>query len=135
MEELIWRKEGERCERSYRSVETQTQAQQTQAQQTQAQQTQAQQTQAQQTQAPQTQAQQTQAQYDDINYINKHESEGFGQNNNNNNNNNKREQANDKINERFLIGKSIQNPFMTSNTYMDDIENQMNFLTPQKSNI
>ena len=105
MEELIWRKEGERCERSYRSVETQTQAQQ------------------------------TQAQYDDINYINKHESEGFGQNNNNNNNNNKREQANDKINERFLIGKSIQNPFMTSNTYMDDIENQMNFLTPQKSNI
>ena len=111
MEELIWRKEGERCERSYRSVETQTQA-------------------------PQTQAPQTQAQYDDINYINKHESEGFGQNNNNNNNNNnKREQANDKINERFLIGKSIQNPFMTSNTYMDDIENQMNFLTPQKSNI
>jgi hypothetical protein len=107
MEELIWRKEGERCERSYRSVETQ----------------------APQTQAPQTQAPQTQAQYDDRNYINKHESEVFGQNNN------KREQANDKINERFLIGKSIQNPFMTSNTYMDDIENQMTFLTPQKSDI
>jgi len=125
MEELVWRKEGERCERSYRQL-PETQAQQTQAQQTQAQQTQAQQTQAQQTQA---QAPQSLQHYDDVNFINRHEAEGFRQNNN------KREQANDKINERFLIGKSTQNPFMTSNSYNDDIEVQMNFLTPQKGDI
>jgi len=110
MEELVWRKEGERCERSYRQL-PETQAQQTQAQQTQA------------------QAPQSLQHYDDVNFINRHEAEGFRQNNN------KREQANDKINERFLIGKSTQNPFMTSNSYNDDIEVQMNFLTPQKGDI
>ena len=129
MEELVWRKEGERCERSYRQL-SDAQAQQTQAQQTQAHQTQAQQTQAHQTQAQQAQAQQAQpSEYNDTNYINRHEVEGFRQNNN------KREQANSKINERFLIGKSTQNPFMTSNSYNDDIEVQMNFLTPQKGDI
>jgi protein-serine/threonine kinase len=138
MEELVWRKEGERCERSYRQLSDaqaqQIQAQQIQAQQIQAQQTQAhaQQTQAQQiqAQAQQIQAQQTQpSEYNDTNFINRHEVEGFRQNNN------KREQANSKINERFLIGKSTQNPFMTSNSYNDDIEVQMNFLTPQKGDI
>jgi len=39
------------------------------------------------------------------------------------------------MNERFLIGKSIQNPFMSSNSYIDDIENQMNFLTPKKGDL
>ena len=109
MEELVWRKEGERCERSYRQL-SDTQAQQAQAQQAQAQQTQP-------------------SEYNDTNFINRHEVEGFRQNNN------KREQANSKINERFLIGKSTQNPFMTSNSYNDDIEVQMNFLTPQKGDI
>jgi hypothetical protein len=131
MEELVWRKEGERCERSYRQLpDTQAQAQQQQQTHAQAQQTHAQQQQTQ-AQAQQTQAQQTQSlhHYDDANFINRHEAEGFRQNNN------KREQANNKINERFLIGKSTQNPFMTSNSYNDDIEVQMNFLTPQKSDI
>ncbi len=110
MEELVWRKEGERCERSYR---TEPVAQQTQMQ--------AQQTQAQQTQAAQ--------QHNDMNSVHRQEPDGFRQNNN------KREQANDKINERFLIGTPNQNPFMTSTSYFDDIEVQLNYLTPQKGDI
>ena len=118
MEELVWRKEGERCERSYR---TDPVAQQTQVQ------MQAQQTQAQQ---QQTQGQQTQAhQHNDMNSVHRQEPDGFRQNNN------KREQANDKINERFLIGTPNQNPFMTSTSYFDDIEVQLNYLTPQKGDI
>ena len=46
---------------------------------------------------------------------------------------NKREEANSKINERYLIGQANQNPFMLSNNYVNDIEVQMNFLTPQRS--
>ena len=46
---------------------------------------------------------------------------------------NKREEASAKINERYLVGQATQNPFMPSNNYIQDIENQMNFLTPQKS--
>jgi hypothetical protein len=45
---------------------------------------------------------------------------------------NKRETANAKINERYLIGQATQNPFMPNNNYMNDIEVQMNFLTPNK---
>jgi hypothetical protein len=45
---------------------------------------------------------------------------------------NKREEASAKINERYLVGQANQNPFMPSNNYIQDIENQMNFLTPQK---
>jgi hypothetical protein len=111
MEELVWRKEGERCERSYR---TEPVAQQTQMQ-------------AQQTQAQQTQMQAQQ--HNDMNSLHRQEPDGFRQNNN------KREQANDKINERFLIGTPNQNPFMTSTSYFDDIEVQLNYLTPQKGDI
>jgi len=46
---------------------------------------------------------------------------------------NKREEASAKINERYLVGQATQNPFMPNNNYIQDIENQMNFLTPQKS--
>ncbi len=45
----------------------------------------------------------------------------------------KREEVSAKINERYLVGQATQNPFMPSNNYIQDIENQMNFLTPQKS--
>jgi hypothetical protein len=45
---------------------------------------------------------------------------------------NKRESASAKINERYLVGQSIQNPFMPNNNYANDLEVQMNFLTPQK---
>ena len=45
----------------------------------------------------------------------------------------KREEANTKMNERYLVGQATQNPFMSANNYANDIEVQMNFLTPQKS--
>ena len=45
----------------------------------------------------------------------------------------KREEANAKINDRYLVGQATQNPFMPNNNYVNDIEDQMNFLTPQKS--
>ena len=45
----------------------------------------------------------------------------------------KREEANTKMNERYLVGQATQNPFMPANNYANDIEVQMNFLTPQKS--
>lgn len=113
MEELVWRKEGERCERSYRTEPPQNTQQQQQQQQIEY----------------QAEEEKNQEPYNEANFINRHEAEGFRQNNN------KREVANDKLNERFLIGKSTQNPFMTSNSYNDDIENQMNFLTPKKGDI
>jgi hypothetical protein len=85
--------------------------------QAQAQQAQAQQAQAEQAQAEQAQTQQTQHIAPD----------GFRQTNN------KREEASAKMNERYLVGQATQNPFMPTNNYVQDIENQMNFLTPQKS--
>ena len=45
----------------------------------------------------------------------------------------KREEASAKMNERYLVGQPNQNPFRPSNNYIEDIEVQMNFLTPQKS--
>jgi hypothetical protein len=45
---------------------------------------------------------------------------------------NKRETACAKMNERYLVGQAIQNPFMPNNDYARDIEMQMNFLTPAK---
>jgi hypothetical protein len=45
----------------------------------------------------------------------------------------KREEASAKMNERYLVGQPNQNPFRPSNNYLEDIEVQMNFLTPQKS--
>jgi hypothetical protein len=46
----------------------------------------------------------------------------------------KREEAIGKINERELIGRMGQNPFLTDSTYSQDIEVQQNFLMPQNSN-
>jgi hypothetical protein len=45
---------------------------------------------------------------------------------------NKREEASAKMNERYLIGQPIQNPFMPNSNYAADLEAQMNFLTPQQ---
>ena len=111
-EELVWRK-GERCERSYLpTVQAPMQVPTVQAEQ---------QVQAQQ-QVPTVQLVQAPA----------HEEQriapdGFRHASN------KREEASAKINERYLVGQATQNPFMPSNNYIQDIENQMNFLTPQKS--
>ena len=146
MQELVWRKGDERCERSYKipaltkEQEQYIQAQQVQAQQVQAQhmvepvqaqQVQAQQVQAQQVQAQQVQAQQVQAQHTQMQTKEQTQAppiqqDGFRQATN------KREEASAKMNERYLVGQATQNPFMPSNNYVQDIENQMNFLTPQK---
>ena len=109
IQELVWRKGEERCERSYK------QAEQRQAEQRQAEQRQAQQVQAEPRQAEQRQVERVQA------------PDGFRQVST------KREEANAKINERYLVGQATQNPFMSANNYANDIETQMNFLTPQKS--
>ncbi len=101
MEELVWRKEGERCERSYRQLPQHQQ-------------------QAEQQQQQQQQAEQQQPQFNVAN------NEGFHKVSN------KREEANEKMNERYLIGQATQNPFMTNNNYVNDLEVQMNFLTPKK---
>ena len=34
--------------------------------------------------------------------------------------------------ERYLVGQAIQNPFMPNSNYANDLEVQMNFLTPTK---
>jgi hypothetical protein len=47
---------------------------------------------------------------------------------------NKRDQANNKLNDRELVGQVGQNPFHTSNNYLNDLEVQRNFLTPKSSN-
>ena len=98
IQELIWRKGTERCERSYKiPALTKEQAQAEQAQ---------------------MQAEQ---------HAPHIAPDGFRQANN------KREEASAKMNERYLVGQATQNPFMPTNNYVQDIENQMNFLTPQKS--
>jgi hypothetical protein len=99
VQELVWRKGEERCERSYK------QAEQRQVEPRQAEPRQVEQRQAEPRQAP----------------------DGFRQVST------KREEANAKINERYLVGQATQNPFMSANNYANDIETQMNFLTPQKS--
>jgi hypothetical protein len=129
IQELVWRKGDERCERSYKipaltkEQEQYMQAQQIQAEQIQAQQIQAQQIQAQHMVEP-VQAQHTQKQTKE--QAPPIQQDGFRQATN------KREEASAKMNERYLVGQATQNPFMPSNNYVQDIENQMNFLTPQK---
>jgi hypothetical protein len=99
MEQLFWRKENERCERTERHILPKAPAPTTQAQ----------------APAPAPAAQQVIADH------------GFRQVSN------KREEANAKINDRYLIGQANQNPFMLSNNYVNDIEVQLNYLTPQRS--
>ena len=113
MEELVWRKNEERCERSYRPVpepkkqevpkECEKRLAPAQEQRT----------------APIEHRTLAQEPIPD---------NGFRQISN------KRDEANSKINDRYLIGQATQNPFMASNNYINDIEVQMNFLTPQRSN-
>lgn len=120
MEELVWRKNEERCERSYRPVPKecipQPKKQQPQV--------------GEQRLAPTEQyEQQRLAPIEHRTLAQEPISDnGFRQISN------KREEANSKINDRYLIGQATQNPFMASNNYINDIEVQMNFLTPQRSN-
>ena len=105
IQELVWRKGDERCERSYlKAPEAEKQAKRVE---------QAHQRQVPTVQAPAEHLEQRIA------------PDGFRQVSN------KREEASAKINERYLVGQATQNPFMPSNNYIQDIENQMNFLTPR----
>lgn len=101
MQELVWRKGDERCERSYQKEQTASQAQALAAQ--------------------HTKEEPLQRVAEPI------DTEGFRQVSS------KREEANAKINSRYLVGSATQNPFMPSNNYVNDIEVQLNYLTPQKS--
>lgn len=105
MQELVWRKGDERCERSYQKQAAQ----------------------AAQAQAPAQASAQASAPAVIQRVAEPIETESFRQVSS------KREEANAKINSRYLVGSATQNPFMPSNNYVNDIEVQLNYLTPQKS--
>ena len=46
----------------------------------------------------------------------------------------KRESANNKLNERELTKQVCDNPYLNNKSYIDVIDNQQEFLTPQNSN-
>ena len=46
----------------------------------------------------------------------------------------KREEANMKMNDRELISKRNQNPYLVQNNYIEDLETQQSFLIPKNSN-
>ena len=46
----------------------------------------------------------------------------------------KREEANEKINERDMVGQTCQNPFFNNTKYINVIDVQENFLMPRSSN-
>ena len=111
MQELVWRKGDERCQRSYQNQNQALAAQQVQA------------IAAQQVQAIAAEKEEPLIQR----VAEPIDTEGFRQVSS------KREEANAKINSRYLVGSATQNPFMPSNNYVNDIEVQLNYLTPQKS--
>ena len=47
--------------------------------------------------------------------------------------NNKREEASNKLSDRYLIGQAIKNPFLVENDYLQDLEVQHKFLMPKKA--
>ena len=98
MEELVWRKGEERCERSYKNDKNATTIQNKQP----------------------TEKKEL---YEDRPAI----LEGFRQISS------KREDANIKMSERYMVGQATQNPFMTNSNFINDLETQLNFLMPQKS--
>ena len=116
MEELVWRKNEERCERSYRPAPAQEEKRSAPAQE-----------QYEKRPAPSEQKRPAPIEHRTL-AQEPIPDNGFRQISN------KREEANSKINDRYLIGQATQNPFMASNNYINDIEVQMNFLTPQRSN-
>lgn len=55
-------------------------------------------------------------------------------NNINNNNNKIREHQFEKMNQREMVAQTSLNPFLSSN-YLEDLQVQEDFLTPQNSNL
>ena len=120
MEELVWRKNEERCERSYRPIPKECIPQPKKQQAPVGEQ-------YEQRLAPSEQQRLAPSEHRTL-AQEPIPDNGFRQISN------KREEANSKKNDRYLIGQATQNPFMASNNYINDIEVQMNFLTPQRSN-
>jgi len=44
---------------------------------------------------------------------------------------NKREEANQKMTDRYLVGQIHQNPFLASNNYIQDLDIQSKYLIPR----
>lgn len=129
MEELVWRKNEERCERSYRPIPQPKKQQPPVGEQRPSEQYEQQRLAPIEQYEQQRLASSVPKEYEKRTLAQEPiPDNGFRQISN------KREEANSKINDRYLIGQATQNPFMASNNYINDIEVQMNFLTPQRSN-
>tara|TARA_B100000424_G_scaffold115071_2_gene86785 strand:+ start:8588 stop:8902 length:315 start_codon:yes stop_codon:yes gene_type:complete len=50
------------------------------------------------------------------------------------NNSSSREKNYNKLNDRELISQKSLNPFLSNNSYLEDLKNQQEFLIPQNSN-
>ena len=48
-------------------------------------------------------------------------------------NNSERDKLNGKLNDRYLVQQINQNPFLSSNSYLDDLNIQEKFLRPKSS--
>lgn len=48
---------------------------------------------------------------------------------------NKRQNMNDKLNDRYMVQQTNQNPFLIGNTYVQDLDVQEEFLRPKSSHL
>lgn len=48
---------------------------------------------------------------------------------------NKRQNMNDKLNDRYMVQQTNQNPFLVGNTYVQDLDVQEEFLRPKSSHL
>jgi hypothetical protein len=46
---------------------------------------------------------------------------------------NRREKMNDKLNDRYMVQQTSQNPFLTEDSYLNDLQIQEQFLRPKSS--
>ena len=53
----------------------------------------------------------------------------------NNQESNKRQNMNDKLNNRYMVQQTNQNPFLMSTNYIQDLDVQENFLRPKSSHL
>ena len=53
----------------------------------------------------------------------------------NNQESNKRQNMNDKLNSRYMVQQTNQNPFLSSTNYVEDLDIQENFLRPKSSHL
>ena len=53
----------------------------------------------------------------------------------NNQESNKRQNMNDKLNSRYMVQQTNQNPFLMTNSYIEDLDVQESFLRPKSSHL